>query len=266
MSRPVLEITNAALGFSGRPLWSDLNLSVAPGEFIAILGPNGSGKSSLLKAILGEQEIDRGSISLLGQPSRRGSRDVGYIPQQKLLDRSAPLRARDLVGLGVDGHRFGLPLPSRSRRARVSELLSKVGAAPFGNEPVALLSGGEQQRLRVGQALASEPPLLLCDEPLLSLDLHHQDVVSELIDQHRRTTGAAVLFVTHDINPVLGLVDRVLYLVDGKFRIGTPDAVLRTDILTDLYGSPVEVLRVQDRVVVVGAPETHHDAATGLRS
>jgi len=259
--RPVLEFENGSLGFGGRSLWSDLDLTVRPGEFLAVLGPNGSGKTSLLKTILGQQALDSGSVRLSGRPIRRGDRSVGYIPQQKLVPPGTPLRGRDLVALGVNGHRFGPPLPRRADRERVDELLESVGATEYAHQPVGTLSGGEQQRLRVGQALAGDPVLLLCDEPLLSLDLHHQRAVSELIDQRRRSHDTAVVFVTHDVNPVLDVVDRILYLAGGKFRQGTPAEVLRSDVLSELYGTPVDVIRSHGRVIVVGVPDghDHHD-------
>ena len=260
-SSPVLEFENGALGFGDRTLWKGLDLTVQPGEFLAVLGPNGSGKTSLLKTILGQQKLDSGSVRLTGRAIRRGDRRVGYIPQQKLVPPGTPLRGRDLVELGVNGHRFGPPLSRRADRQRVNELLEAVGATAYGDQPVGTLSGGEQQRLRVGQALAGDPVLLLCDEPLLSLDLHHQRGVSELIDQRRRTHNTAVVFVTHDVNPVLDVVDRILYLADGEFRQGTPDEVLQSDVLSELYGTPVDVIRSRGRVIVAGVPDdhSHHD-------
>ena len=254
-STPALEIRGAALGFGGRALWSDLDLSVRRGEFLAVLGANGSGKTSLLKAVLGQQRLDSGSILIDGESVARGDRRIGYIPQQKLFTSGVALRARDLVTLGVNGHRFGLPFTSAADRRRVDALLANVGATTYADDPVGLLSGGEQQRLRVGQALAGDPVLLLCDEPLISLDLQHQRGVSELIDRQRRERNAAVVFVTHDINPVLGMVDRILYLAAGRFRIGAPSEVLRADVLSGLYGTPVEVLRSGDRVFVAGIPD-----------
>ena len=254
---PVLEFVGGRLGFGGHPLWSGLDLAVRPGEFLAVLGPNGSGKTSLLKTILGQQRLDSGSVRLQGRPVHRGDRRIGYIPQQKLVPPGVPLRGRDLVAFGVNGHRFGIPLPSRKVRDRVDGLLRSVGASAYGDRPVGELSGGEQQRLRVGQALAGDPVLLLCDEPLLSLDLQHQRGVSELIDARRHEHDTAVVFVTHDVNPILGMVDRVLYLARGQFRIGTPNDVLRSDVLSELYGTPVEVIRSAGRVVVAGAPDEH---------
>jgi len=258
---PVLEFEGGALGFGGRTLWRDLDLTVRPGEFLAVLGPNGSGKTSLLKTILGQQHLDSGRVRLGGHAIRRGDRSVGYIPQQKLVPPGTPLRGRDLVALGVNGHRFGPPIPRRADRERVDGLLEAVGATRYADQPVGTLSGGEQQRLRVGQALAGDPVLLLCDEPLLSLDLHHQREVSGLIDQRRRTHNTAVVFVTHDVNPVLDVVDRILYLANGEFRQGTPSEVLRSDVLSDLYGTPVDVIRSHGRVIVVGVPDghDHHD-------
>ncbi|MBW8870914.1 MAG: ATP-binding cassette domain-containing protein [Leifsonia sp.] len=261
----VLRLRDASLGFGDRTLWSGLDLDVHAGEFVAVLGPNGSGKTSLLRTILGQQHLDGGEIAFEGHPVRRGDRRIGYIPQQKLIPAGTPMRARDLVALGVNGHRWGLPLPRRDDRAQVDRLIDAVGARRYAEAAVGSLSGGEQQRLRVAQALAGDPALLLCDEPLLSLDLQHQRGVSELIDRRRREHDSAVVFVTHDVNPVLGMVDRVLYLAGGRFRTGTPDEVLRSDVLTDLYGTPVDVIRSRGRIVVVGIPdaETHdHHAHT----
>ncbi len=255
---PVLSIRGGALGFGDRVLWSGLDLEVHPGEFIAVLGANGSGKTSLLKAMLGEQRLDSGEVLVDGHPAHRGHRRIGYIPQQKIVAPGTPLRGRDLVALGVNGHRYGPPFTTRSDRLRVDALLAAVGATHYADRPLGSLSGGEQQRLRVAQSLADDPALLLCDEPLMSLDLHHQRGVSELIDARRRDHATAVVFVTHDVNPVLGMVDRVLYLAHGRFTIGEPDAVLRSDVLSALYGTPVEVIRARGRIIVVGAPDGDH--------
>lgn len=268
LGAPPLRITGAALRRDDRELWAGLDLTVAPGELLAVLGPSGSGKTTLLRAILGLESLSAGRIEALGQPVRgRGNRAIGYIPQQRPLPPETALRGRDLVALGIDGHRFGLPFPRRSDRARVDALIDAVDARAFADRPVGLLSGGEQQRLRIGQALADEPRLLLCDEPLTSLDLANQQGVVGLIDGYRRRTDAAVLLVTHDINPVLGAVDRILYIAGGRFTLGTPDEVLTSEVLSGLYGAPIEVLRARGRLVVVGAPDAdvshhhHHEAS-----
>ncbi|MCR2783128.1 MULTISPECIES: metal ABC transporter ATP-binding protein [unclassified Microbacterium] len=264
-----LRITGAALRRDDRELWAGLDLEVQPGELLAVLGPSGSGKTTLLRAILGLESLSAGSIEALGRPVRgRGNRAIGYIPQQRPLPPETALRGRDLVALGIDGHRFGFPFPRRGDRARVEALVDAVDARDFADRPVGLLSGGEQQRLRIGQALADEPLLLLCDEPLTSLDLANQQGVVGLIDGYRRRTDAAVLLVTHDINPVLGSVDRILYIAGGRFTLGTPDEVLTSEVLSNLYGAPISVLRAGGRLVVVGAPDAdvshhhHHDEAS----
>ncbi|TCC01922.1 metal ABC transporter ATP-binding protein [Kribbella soli] len=253
----VLRLERAALGFGARALWEGLDLEVNGGELIAVLGANGSGKSSLLKVVLGQVRLWSGSATFLGTPVRRGDRRIGYIPQQRLAEDGVPLRGRDLVALGVDGHRWCVPIPSRVRRQRVNQLLSSVGAEAYASTPLSSLSGGEQQRLRIAQALAADPRLLLCDEPLLSLDLPHQRLVSDLVDNARRRLDLGVLFVTHDINPILDKVDRVLYIANHRFRIGTPDEVLTTDVLSDLFDAPVEVIRHNGRILVAGVPD--HD-------
>ncbi|KAA0962173.1 metal ABC transporter ATP-binding protein [Microbacterium sp. ANT_H45B] len=260
---PVLDIRGAALQRGDRELWSGLDLTVQAGEFIAVLGPSGSGKTTLLRAILGLQPLSSGEITVAGGPVRKGNPRIGYIPQQRSLAPDTSMRARDLVALGVQGSRFGFPVPHRGDREKVDRLLESVGASHYADRRVGLLSGGEQQRLRVGQALADEPTLLLCDEPLSNLDLANQVAVTDIIDRQRRERGAAVLFVTHDINPILGRVDRILYIAGGRFVLGTPEEVLQTRVLTALYGTPVFVLRAGDRLVVVGVPdaEPHHDHA-----
>jgi len=261
-----VEIEGAALAFGERTLWSGLDLTIEPGEFVAVLGPNGSGKTTLLKVLLGLQSLSAGSVRVAGAAPGKGNRRVGYVPQQRALDQGLTLRGRDLVGLGLDGDRWGTGLRGlRTRRRKVAEAVESVGATPYASSPVGLLSGGEQQRLRVAQALIGDPDVLLCDEPLASLDLTHQRTVTELIEERRRQTGTAVLFVTHEINPVLPYVDRVLYLVGGRFRVGTPAEVMTSATLSELYGAQVEVVRVGGQIHVAGAQSAlcedtvHHD-------
>lgn len=255
-----LRLRDAGLAFGARTLWSHLDLTVAAGEFVAVLGSNGSGKTSLLRTILGEVPLTGGAGWINGRRLGRGSIDVGYVPQRIAIDAATMIKARDVVRLGLDGHRWGVPITfgarRRATRQRIDQLLESVGATAFGDAPVSMLSGGELQRVRVAAALASDPALLLCDEPLAALDLRHQQDIAALIDQQRRTRGTAVLFVTHDINPVLPYVDQVLYLAGGSFRLGDPDEVLTSAGLSELYGAPVDVLTVQGRIIVVSSAES----------
>ncbi|MDG3009921.1 metal ABC transporter ATP-binding protein [Rhodococcus sp. D2-41] len=260
---PAIALADATLSYGPRTLWSGLTVNVRPGEFLAVLGPNGAGKTSLLKVLLGVQSLSSGTVTVAGSPARTGNPRVGYIPQQKTLEAGITMRGRDLVGLGVDGHRWGPGLAGRRRRrAAVDAAVKAVGAERYADAPVGLLSGGEQQRLRVAQALAGDPAVLLCDEPLLSLDMANQQRVARLIDERRRSADTAVLFVTHEINPILPMVDRVLYLVDGRFRIGTPDEVMTSEVLSELYRTEVDVLRVRGRLVVVGSGDGIDEART----
>jgi zinc/manganese transport system ATP-binding protein len=260
-SGPIVKLQGASLRYGGRSLWEDLELDVPAGEFLAVLGPNGVGKTSLLRVLLGLTELTAGRVTVLGRPPSRGSPLVGYVPQQRAFDPTLPLRGRDLVQLGLDGHRWGLR-PSGSRGALVNAAIGAVSAGEYADAPVGLLSGGEQQRLRIAQAIVSDPALLLCDEPLLSLDLSHQRIVVDLLEERRQRSGTAVVFVTHEINPILPYVDRVLYLAPGSWAVGTPDEVLTTDSLSRLYGTSVDVLRIRGRVIVVGAPD-EPDTALG---
>jgi len=267
----IIRLRDASLKLGDRKLWQKLNLEVAPGEFLAVLGPNGSGKTSFLRVLLGLESLAHGAVMVADQPPRRGSEHIGYVPQQKGFDDSLPARGRDLVRFGLDGHRFGLGGGGAQRAkdaAAVAAVIREVGATAYADKPIGLLSGGEQQRLRVAQALLGRPKVLLCDEPLLSLDIAHQQAVSSLISRQRDRTDAAVVFVTHDINPILPYVDRVLYLVGERWAIGKPTDVLTSERLSELYNSRVDVLRVQGRIIVVGGddPETmapvHHHLDT----
>ena len=256
----VVVLKGAELRFGARTLWSGLDLNIEPGEFITVLGGNGTGKSSLLKVLLGLQPLTAGKAEVVGRPATTGHSAVGYIPQQRSLDESLPLRGRDLVGLGVDGDRWGVGFTNRRRRREiVDRLVADVGASEFAHRPIGKLSGGEQQRLRIAAALAGDPQVLLCDEPLLSLDISSQQLVANLIDARRRSHDTAVVFVTHEINPVLPYTDRVLYLANGKFSLGKPDEVINSRTLSALYNTDVDVLKVRGRYVVVGIGDESKD-------
>jgi zinc/manganese transport system ATP-binding protein len=259
-SAPVLvEVRGAAAVLGGRRIWSGVDATVCAGEFVAILGPNGVGKSTLLKSILGLVPLAEGTIRLLDRAPGRAGRDVGYLPQRRSFDASLRVRGVDVVRLGLDGDRWGLPLPGRASRAaagRVAELVDLVGASAYAHRPIGQLSGGEQQRLLIAQALARRPRLLLLDEPLDSLDLPNQAAVAGLVSRIARAENVAVMIVAHDVNPILPYLDRVIYLGSGGAASGTPAEVITSATLTRLYGTPVEVLSTSDgRLVVVGQPE-----------
>ncbi len=259
---PIIQVEGAAVALGGRTIWQEVELSVQPGEFLAILGPNGAGKSTLLKAILGLLPLTRGTISVMGKPAQRGNAAIGYVPQRRHFEADVRVRGRSIVRLGLDGRNWGLPLPflqrhkARDATRRVQEAIELVGATSYADRPIGELSGGEQQRLLIAQALVRQPRILALDEPLDSLDLRNQQGIAGVIRQISRETGAAVLLVAHDINPILPAVDRVVYIAHGQVAVGTPEEVITTETLSRLYATSIEVLRASDgRIVVVGQPE-----------
>ena len=266
---PLLSVRDAAVRLGGRTVWSGVDVEVGPGEFVAVLGPNGVGKSTLLKAVLGLVPLAAGDLRVAGRPPGRGNPDVGYLPQRRSFDVSTRVRGADVVRLGLDGDRWGVPLPgrlsARTRAAarRVDDLVELVGASGFADRPVGLLSGGEQQRLLIAQALARQPSLLLLDEPLDSLDLANQVAVAALLADICASEDVAVVIVAHDVNPIITYLDKVVYLANGGAVSGKPREVITSGTLSALYGTPIEVLEASDgRLVVVGSPEgaSYHPA------
>ena len=256
---PAVGLAGAQARLGGRVIWDHVDLAVAPGEFTAILGPNGAGKTTLLRVVLGELPLSAGSVAVLGQPAGARSRAIGYLPQRRHFDAGMPIRGVDLVRLGLDGARWGIPL--RRRPARVDAAIELVGAAAYASRPIGRLSGGEQQRLLIAQALVSSPRLLILDEPLDSLDLPNQTATASLLARIVREQGVTVLLVAHDVNPLLPYLDRVVYFGAGRAVSGAPREVITADTLSRLYGAAIEVLEASDgRLVVVGLPEApaHH--------
>jgi zinc/manganese transport system ATP-binding protein len=265
-AEPAVLLRDAAAGRGGA-VWSGLDLRVEEGEFVAVLGPNGAGKSTLLDTLLGLLPLRAGTAAVLGAPPGASRREIGYLPQRRSFDAGTRVRGVDVVRLGFDGGRWGLPLPAafsgatREARARVAEMIELVGAGAYAERPIGELSGGEQQRLLIAQALVRRPRLLLLDEPLDSLDLSNQGAIAALVQRICREQGVAVMLVAHDVNPILPYLDRVVYFASGRGVSGTPREVVDGRVLSALYGVPIEVLETSDgRLVVVGTPEPpgHH--------
>ncbi len=268
---PVIEAAALASEYRGQTVWSGADFSVGAGEFLTVLGPNGAGKSTLLRMVLGLLRPAAGTLRVFGGPPRRGNPAIGYVPQRRTLDPDLGIRAADMVGLGVDGHRWGVsvsPPKKREKAQEVTQALASVGAAHLAGRAVGRLSGGEQQRLQLAQALVSRPRLLLLDEPLASLDLRSQQEVSQLIADLQAEYGFTVVLVTHDINPVLGVTDRVMYVAGGGVSVGPPEEVITSASLSRLYQADVEVLTdSRGRIFVVGleAETAHPHSPRGAR-
>ena len=253
----VLGVEGVSVALAGRQILDQVTFAVGAGEFTGLIGSNGAGKTTLLRVVLGLQAPGAGRVLISGRPRARRNRSIGYVPQKVLLDPDMPMRARDLVGLGLDGHRFGMPLPAPRRRAAIDEMLAAVDAERFADARVGTLSGGEQQRVLIAHALIARPRLLLLDEPLANLDLRSGQEIVALLHRISVDQRIAVLLSAHEMNPLLPVMDRVVYLAGGRAAAGTTAQVIRSEVLTRLYGHHVDVLHVHGRVIVVaGDPNT----------
>jgi zinc/manganese transport system ATP-binding protein len=245
----VLAVEGVSVRLAGRQILDDVCFTVGPGELVGLIGSNGAGKTTLLRVILGLQAVTQGRVSIGGRANGRGL--AGYVPQKIQLDPDMPVRARDLVGLGLDGNRLGIPFPSRQRRQRIDEMLEAVDATRFANQRVGNLSGGEQQRVMIAHALISGPRLLLLDEPLANLDIGSAQEIISLLAKITSMQQVSVLISAHEMNPLLPVMDRVVYLAAGRAASGTTDEVIREDVLSKLYGHHVDVLNVHGRLLVI---------------
>ncbi len=259
----LVSLDGISVWLSGHEVLRDVSFSVRPGEFTGLIGSNGAGKTTILRVILGLQEPTAGRVLVKGKAGARHNRSVGYVPQKVLIDPDLPLRARDVVGLGLDGHRFGLSTSSGVRRRRIEEMLGAVDAAGFADSRMGNLSGGEQQRVLIAHALIGQPELLLLDEPLANLDIASGHEIVELMRRVATEHHVAVLLSAHDMNPLLPAMERVVYVAAGRAASGTVDEVVRSEVLSELYGHPVTVLRVEGRILVVAGS---HDQTEILAS
>jgi zinc/manganese transport system ATP-binding protein len=261
-----IQLDHVTIGLGGRKILADISLTIDQGEFIGLLGPNGAGKTSLMRALLGLIQPSQGTIRVLGEPARRGNPAIGYLPQMHRAAAGLRLSGWNFVASAVDGHRWGLPQSSAALQREVGWALDAVGATDLARRALADISGGERQRLLLAQALLGRPRLLLLDEPLISLDPHHQQHVLELVRRLQRQLEITVLFSAHEINPLLDVIDRVLYLGHGHAALGSVDEVITGPVLSRLYGSEIEVIRLNGRIFVMANghdlehEEHRHDA------
>jgi zinc/manganese transport system ATP-binding protein len=257
-----LIVDRLSVALSGRTVLRDVSFTLSSAEFCALIGANGSGKTTLLKTILGLVRPQSGTVRIGPAADHDGAARIGYVPQKISLDPGLPLRARDVVSLGLDGGRLGLPLPSRERRARVNRMLHAVGAAAFADRRIGELSGGQQQRVLIAHALVRRPSLLLLDEPLANLDVRSVAEIVALLRRLATEYDTAILVSAHDMNPLLPAMDRIVYLANCCAVAGKADDVVRTEVLSRLYGYHIDVVRVHGRVVVIaaGAPDEIHAA------
>jgi len=252
----LLALDQIGVRLGGRQILGDVTFSLRKGEFTGIIGPNGAGKTTLLRVILGLLEPAGGQVLIDGEPLHsKNKASIGYVPQKLVIDPDMPLRARDVVSLGLDGHKLGFGFPSRQRRELIEAVLADVGASDYADARVGELSGGEQQRVLIAHALISRPKLLLLDEPLANLDLRSEQEIVTVLGKLAREQEIAVLLSAHDMNPLLGVMDRIVYVANGHVATGATDDVVTSEGLTRLYGHHVDVVRVHNRVIVVAGEE-----------
>ncbi len=243
-------------------IWHGATFEVGSGQFVAILGPNGAGKTTLFRLILGMMPPGAGRLSLFGRRPARGDARIGYVPQRHQIDSDLRLESLELVKLGLDGERWGVRLDTEDTNQAALRTLEEVGAQSLAHRSLGSLSGGELQRIFLAQALVGNPRLLLLDEPLANLDLRRQADLLSLISRVAKARRTAVLLIAHDINPLLGVMDEVIYMANGRVATGKPDKIITTDTLSRLYDAPVEVIKdSRGRIAVLGAEEVphHHD-------
>ncbi|TMD01864.1 MAG: ABC transporter ATP-binding protein [Chloroflexi bacterium] len=255
--RPAIAASELSATYGRRPVWTGATFDIPTGSFTAILGPNGSGKSTLVRLVLGLLAPARGNLKVLGEDPQRGNPRIGYVPQGSHFDPELSIRGRDFVGLGVDGHRWGVRITSREQaREAIERAIVSVDANEYAGRQLGRLSGGEQQRLLLAQALVGMPQLLLLDEPLSHLDVRNQQAIVQLISDVARERRLTVLLIAHDVNPLLPHIDHVLYVAQGKLAMGKPSEIITSESLSRIYSSPVEVLKdSRGRVFVVGLEE-----------
>jgi zinc/manganese transport system ATP-binding protein len=256
-----IEFRDVTLRLGGRDVLSGVTLEIAAGEFVGVLGPNGAGKTTFMRAVLGLVPASRGSIRVLGRSAARGNPAVGYLPQVRRTAGDLGLSGRDFVASVVDGHRLGLPFPGKAARIEVDRVLDLVGARELARRPLAENSGGERQRLLLAQALIGRPLLLLLDEPLINLDPRYQGEIMALAKSLQVELGITILFSAHELNPLLGALDRVLYLGRGQAALGSVEEVITEPVLSRLYGAAIDVVRVKGRVFVMSGGHDMERAA-----
>ena len=249
----VIRADRLGVGFRDRPVWRDASFRVGRGEFVAVIGPNGAGKTTLFRMLLGLQRATVGSLTVFGEPPRRGNRRIGYVPQRHPIDNDTHIECESLVRLGVSGTRWGPGLGFRHDRELAQEALASVGAADLAHKGLGTLSGGELQRVFLAEAMAGNPEVLLLDEPLSNLDIRRSRELVELVHGLVLSRHVTTLLVAHDINPLIQCLDKVIYVANGRVATGPPAEVLTSERLTALYGVRVEVLRdSRNNIVIVG--------------
>lgn len=247
----VISMKNLTLGFKKKQIFNNFNAEINSGDFVGIFGPNGAGKSTLLRAILGLIKPIQGQINIFNQPAQRGNPNIGYVCQFRQFARANQLSARSYLQAVHHGFHWGLPHQSSLQTTQIEEVIHLTNLQDFIDQPYLQLSGGERQRVALAEALLNKPQILLLDEPLSGLDPGQQEKMVKLILTIQQQLNITVLFTAHDINPLLGVMNRVLYLAHGRAAIGSVEDIVNSEKLSWLYDSPIEIIRHQQHLFVI---------------
>ena len=229
---PVLRADGISFAYGASEVLRDVGLSVERGEFVALVGPNGSGKTTLLKVVLGLLRPQAGRVELFGEPPARFTQRwrLGYVPQRPALGAGLPATVDEVVATGRLAARPWWRRPRGRDREAVDHALEATGLSGLRRSRVSALSGGQQQRTFIARALASDPELLVLDEPVAGVDAASQRRFRDALVHHTQTHGGSVLLVSHELGAVADDLDRVVVLKHTVRFDGSPDALRATGV------------------------------------
>lgn len=255
----VIRAEDLTAQYRDKIVWQNASFAIKKGEFVGVLGPNGAGKTTLFRLLLGSLKPAAGQLELLGEAPHRGHPRIGYVPQRRPIDSEMSVEALEFVRLGLRNQTWGISMHGRKERQEALEAMRAVDAEKLAHRPLGVLSGGELQRVFLAQALAGKPEVLLLDEPLSNLDIRRETSLVQLVNSVVRKYNVTALLIAHNLNPLLPVLDRIMYIAGGNVATGTPDEVITSESLSKLYGAPIEVLRdSRGRLAVLGTEEAPH--------
>lgn len=247
----VIKFSGVSISRGSHEVLRNVDLQISSNAFIGVLGSNGAGKTTLFQAILGLIKPASGQISVFNRPVKRGNLNIGYLPQARSLPNHIRLEVREFLKSSWDGEKWGFLSASRSVELPIFAALKLVDAQDMMHRPISELSGGERQRILIAQCLMRQPELLILDEPLISLDPSKAQDIIHLIRDIQKSLGITVLLSAHELNPLLGSLDKVLYMGKGIAVLGSVEDVINNSTLSKLYDTKIEVIHVNGRIFVM---------------
>ena len=250
---PIIELENVTCGYDRRPVVSNINLQVMPGEFVGLLGPSGSGKTTLLRAILGAVDIYGGRVIVAGAGVNQRKGRIGYVPQIEDINWDFPVTVEEAVLMGRTMSAPLLPWFKRADRELAHTTMKRMGIGHLAKRHIRRLSGGEQQRVFLARALISNPRLLLLDEPTKGVDIKTRDEIVHLLHDLNHQ-GITIVMTTHEINAVAAHLPWVVCLNNTIVAEGPPSEVFTPETLQRTYGAEMPVIHYQGMTLVAESP------------